>query len=88
MKKNSISKTCSRCKKEQSISRFYKNRTASDGYDHYCIDCNNKRMHKYYHTEKGKAAIKRGRSSEKSKAAIKRASRKYSERKRKEKNAK
>ncbi len=31
-------KYCSMCKKEHHISRFYKNKTASFGYEYFCID--------------------------------------------------
>ncbi|OGX05559.1 MAG: hypothetical protein A2Z88_09130 [Omnitrophica WOR_2 bacterium GWA2_47_8] len=52
-------KTCSKCKKSKGRQQFSKNASNVDGYDHYCKACNSKRMHKYFSTRKGKAAMDR-----------------------------
>ena len=35
----SPTKVCSRCKKEKSLSEFYKNKTKSDGFNYHCKEC-------------------------------------------------
>lgn len=58
-----ISKRCSKCKENKSLSDFYKNYTAKDGYRSDCKACRKK----YSQTEKHKASQKRYRQTEKGK---------------------
>jgi len=51
--KQLISKECSKCKKVKNVAEFYKNRSAKDGVDHYCRECNLERMRRYIKTEYG-----------------------------------
>ena len=74
-----LTKKCCHCKKTLSISRFYKNRSFIDGHDHNCITCNNERMKKYYHTEKGRAAFLKYRNTAKGKETLRRATLRFRE---------
>ena len=51
--KQLISKECSKCRKIKSVAEFYKNKSAKDGLDHYCVACNLERMRRYIKTEYG-----------------------------------
>ncbi len=52
-------KKCSKCKSSKDVKQFSKNATNVGGRDHYCKTCNRKRLHKYFQTAKGRAAMKR-----------------------------
>jgi len=54
-------KVCSRCGKEKPLSDFAKNRSRSDGYAHYCKECDRKRNSNYRSSEHGKE-VARARS--------------------------
>lgn len=54
-----MKKRCSKCRKLQDVKNFSKNATKNDGRDHYCKKCNRKRMHAFFKTAAGKAAMKR-----------------------------
>jgi hypothetical protein len=45
-------KRCSHCKRELPLSQFYKDRSASDGFNHCCRECKNARLAAYYHTHR------------------------------------
>jgi len=62
-----MKKRCSKCRKSKEISQFSRNKTAPGGRDHYCKMCNKKRMHSYFQSKKGKAAMKRASRKRKSK---------------------
>jgi len=54
-----MKKKCSKCQNLKDFRHFYKNKSSSDGLDHYCKECNKKRMDIYFKTKKGKIALKR-----------------------------
>lgn len=45
-------KTCSKCKTEKSIDKFYKNVCQKDGYDNWCKECKNILNKKYFSKNK------------------------------------
>lgn len=47
-KKKKRTKICSRCKREMTLSSFYKSKTQSGGYQAYCKGCNLDQMNKRY----------------------------------------
>jgi|SRR5688572_13727192 len=48
-------KTCSKCKKEKSVSEFNKNRLRKDGLQFYCKDCNQEAYSDWKKNNKDKA---------------------------------
>ena len=54
-----MKKKCSKCRKIQDRRQYSKNAVNADGLDHYCKTCNKKRMHAYFQSKKGKAAMRR-----------------------------
>lgn len=54
-------KKCGKCKKALGVEYFYKNKSAWDGLDHYCKECNTKRMRIYFRSPAGKASLRRQR---------------------------
>lgn len=47
-------KICSKCKKEKTVEKFYKNRSTKDGYCAYCKLCQNRSVHNYHKAKKDK----------------------------------
>ena len=45
-------KKCTGCKKEQPISRFYKNKLSADGHSIYCVGCTKVNSKKYFQRKK------------------------------------
>ena len=56
---SALNKVCWICKRELSITRFFKAKNNKDGYKNYCKDCNREIVKRYRHTKEGKEANKR-----------------------------
>ena len=69
-----LNKVCSNCKKELSISEFYKNKSNSGGISYWCKNCTKTANKKYYDKNKNecveRAIAWRKRNPKKAKAAI------------------
>jgi hypothetical protein len=48
----SVTKKCTGCKKELSITSFYKNKLIHDGHSNYCVDCTKVNSKKYFERKK------------------------------------
>lgn len=77
-------KRCSKCKKEKSLSKFYKNKNKKDGLDYWCKEC--KKDYRWNHREETNERCKKYRQEHREKAReyAQEYARKYPERIRKQ----
>lgn len=74
-----MTKVCSRCKEEKSISEFSKDRNRKDGHNYQCADCAKKRARKYREENREKVREYDRKYREKNREKVRERSRKYRE---------